>query len=152
MNVVLNICGREVLAVWTLPYVTSWRLSPDMLLDRLMGDPTYSTEQFPRAFNLASNHSPASLPPAQWYELHDLIDKLDRDLRELNLPEFEDRKRWKTKAIEEFWESEAAYVWLDEFEQWYERFIRYNWAKEENENTELCFNPTLPKTHAEYCC
>jgi hypothetical protein len=35
MRVVVEITGREALALWTLPYVTSWQLSPDMLLKRL---------------------------------------------------------------------------------------------------------------------
>ena len=41
-------------------------------------------------------------------------------------------------------------MWLDEFSVWYEGFINYYWVSEENKNTELCFNPKLPKSHAEY--
>ena len=150
MNVVLNIGGRDCLAVWTLPYVTSWRLSPDMLLDRLSGDSDYSTEKFPIAFILETNQAPNLLPPGQWYELHNVVEKLERDLTKSNLPEAQDRKAWKKKSIEEFWEYESAYVWLDEFKHWYQRFITDYWVSEENENTELCFNPIIPKNHADY--
>ena len=76
MNVVVNIKGREALAVWTLPYVTSWRLSPDMLLQRLANDEMYVSEKFPIAFTLASDKTPNSVLPAQWYELNNLIEKL----------------------------------------------------------------------------
>ena len=58
MNVVVKIKGREALAVWTLPYVTSWRFSPDMLLRRLTGDEIYISEKFPIAFTLASGKTP----------------------------------------------------------------------------------------------
>jgi hypothetical protein len=151
MNVLLNIGDREALAVWTLPYVTSWRLSPDMLLNRLIGDPIYACDNFPVAFNFVASNTPVSIPSAQWYELHNLFEKLDHDLKASNLPKFEDRKAWKKKSIEEFWEYESAYMWRGEFEQWYQRFIfNNNRGIEENENTPLCFNPILPKTHAEY--
>jgi hypothetical protein len=32
MSIIVEIKGRKALVVWTLPYVTSWRLSPDTLL------------------------------------------------------------------------------------------------------------------------
>ena len=80
MDVVVEIEGREALAVWTLPYVTSWRLSPDMLLERLAGDAMYAGEKFPIAFILASDKTPTSILPAQWHELNNLIEKLEQDL------------------------------------------------------------------------
>ena len=78
MNVVVKIKGREALSVWTLPYVTSWRLSPDMLLERLAGDAMYVGEKFPIAFNLAGFETPTSIIPAQWHELSNLIVKLEK--------------------------------------------------------------------------
>ena len=58
MEVVEQIAGRETLPVWALPYVTSWRLSPDMLLDRLV-KPDYDSPAFPVAFTLDKNNYPA---------------------------------------------------------------------------------------------
>lgn len=150
MNVVLKICGRDALAVWTLSYITSWRLSPDMLLARLVSEPSYASEKFPIAFNISAINEATLIPSAQWYELKNLIERLEHDLTNMNLPKLEDRKTWKKKSIEEFWEYGSGYVWLDEFSQWYERFINNYWVTEENENTTLCFNPVLPKSHAEY--
>ncbi|MCK4842607.1 MAG: hypothetical protein KAT04_12120 [Methylococcales bacterium] len=109
MDIVVKIKGREALVVWTLPYVTSWRLSPDMLLQRLVADEMYVSEKFPIAFTLASDKTSNSLPPAQWYELKKLIEKLELDLTDNNLSRVEDRKAWKKEAIEAFLEDESAY-------------------------------------------
>jgi len=110
----------------------------------------YNGEKFPIAFILASDKTPTSILPAQWHELNNLIVKLEQDLTDKNASRVEDRKAWKKETIEEFWEDEPAYVWLEEFSQWYEGFINNYWISEENENTELSFEPKLPKSHAEY--
>ena len=133
MYVVVKIADRDALAVWTLPYVTSWRLSPDMLVTRLV-DPTYDYT-FPTAFNLDTHGNPSSLPPAQWYEINKLIIKIEQDLNDKNLPEYDDRNEWITRAIKEFWRDEPCYVWRDEFEKWYERFIHWSYVSEKDENT-----------------
>jgi len=146
MDVVVKIADRDALAVWTLPYVTSWRLSPDMLTKRLV-DPTYDNT-FPTAFNLNAHGIPSSLPPAQWYEINNLIIKIEQDLENKNLPEYDDRNEWITRSIKEFWRYELSYVWLDEFEKWYERFIHWSYVSEKDENTELVLNPMLPIEHA----
>jgi hypothetical protein len=146
MDVALNITGRKALAVWTVPYVTSWRLSPDMMLERLND----ARSRFPIAFNLDNSGLPCAIPSAQWDELNNLIMKLEHDLTNLNLPEIDNRKKWLKQSIEEFWEYESSYIWLDEFEYWYEQFIKNTWASEENENTALCLNPSMPKTHAQF--
>ena len=75
MDIVLKIHGRNTLAVWTLPYITSWRLSPDMLLERLND----SKSKFPVAFNLNRDGNPTYLVHSQWNELHKLVSKLDND-------------------------------------------------------------------------
>jgi len=48
MSIIVEIKGRKALVVWTLPYVTSWRLSPDTLLERLASH----SSNFLSAFNL----------------------------------------------------------------------------------------------------
>ena len=44
MDVVVKIEGRDALPVWTIPYVTAWDISPDMLLKRL-AHPGYNHEK-----------------------------------------------------------------------------------------------------------
>jgi hypothetical protein len=147
MNVVVNIDGRDALPVWVTPYVTSWRLSPDMLLERLASH----NSTFPTAFNLSIHNKPSPLPPAQWNELHKLVQKIERDLTAKNLPESDGRKEWKKRSIEEFWRDESCYVWFDEFEEWYyEKFMKNYYVYDEGENIKLCLNPKLPKEHAEH--
>lgn len=65
-------------------------------------------------------------------------------------PTYDDRKEGMTLSIEEFWRYEPCYVWRDEFEKWYERFINRSYASEKEENTALVFTPILPKDHATY--
>jgi hypothetical protein len=147
MNVVLEIAGRDALAVWTLPYITSWRLSPDMLLERLASHGSI----FPTAFNLDTHNIPSPLQSAQWDELYNLIQKTEQDLTDMKLSKHDDRAEWLKRSIEEFWRYESCYVWLDEFEKWYyERFIKNTWASENGEDIKLSFNPMLPKEHAQY--
>ncbi|MGZ5573926.1 MAG: hypothetical protein ACXWEO_02770 [Methylobacter sp.] len=147
MSVVVEIQGRGALPVWVVPYVTSWRLSPDMLLERLAGH----NSVFPTAFNLSINNKPSLLPPAQWNELYKLVQKIERDLTAKNLPESDDRKEWLKCSIEQFWRDESSYVWLDEFEEWYyQKFMKNYYVYDEGENIELCLNPKLPKEHAEH--
>ena len=88
MNVVVKIAGRKALVVWTLPYVTSWLLSPDKLLKKLadpdfekelwwlnidmhqrkLNDPGYKPPlPFPAAFILDIHGTPSSLPSTQWH-------------------------------------------------------------------------------------
>lgn len=147
MNVVLEIAGRDALAVWTLPYVTSWRLSPDMLLERLASHGSI----FPTAFNLNTHNIPSPLPPAQWDELYNLIQKTEQDITDMNLSKRNDRAEWIKRSIEEFWRYESCYVWLDEFEKWfYEKFTKKIWASENGADIKLSFNPMLPTEHAQY--
>lgn len=71
-------------------------------------------------------------------------------MKNKNLPEYDDRNEWITRSIKEFWRYEPCYVWCDEFEKWYERFIHWSYVSEKDENTELVLNPMLPKEHALY--
>ncbi len=101
MNVVVEIEGRDALPVWTLPYVTNWLISPDMLATNL-ADPTHYYT-FPNAFNLDNYGVPSALPPDQWNEINCLLKKIDQDLTDKNLPKYKSRKKWLRRSIEEFW-------------------------------------------------
>lgn len=147
MDVVLKINGREALAVWTIPYMTSWWLSPDMLLERL----TSTASRFPQAFNLDRNGNPIKLTHSQWDELENLVNKLENHLSDLNIPEHEDRLAWVKESIELFWHYEPSYLWRDEFEDWYYNlYIANTWAAEPSEDTRLSFNPQLPPEHIKH--
>jgi hypothetical protein len=83
MDVVVKIQGRDALPVWTIPYVTAWDISPDMLLKRLTY-PHYNNEKnepiFPTAFNLDSSGCPCPIPSERWADVENRIAMLKDDL------------------------------------------------------------------------
>ena len=130
MDVVVKIEGRDALPVWTIPYVTAWDISPDMLLKRLVY-PYYNNEKnepiFPAAFNLDSSGCPRVIPSEQWADVENRIAMLkdDLDAREDNeTSQSEDLfDLWCTRSIDRIikWAG-CRYIWLSEFSEWLERY------------------------------
>ncbi|MDP3839371.1 MAG: hypothetical protein Q8Q54_10655 [Methylococcales bacterium] len=148
MNVVVEIAGREALPVWTIPYVTSWRLSPDMLVRNLVGcdfGTAYPHYFFPTAFNLDEHGKPSPLSPAQWSGTHNLLGKLHQGLKDEKQRKDKERIEWEMQSIAILLIDETCYVWRDEFESYYERLID---CSKNKENIELQFNPKLPREYA----
>jgi hypothetical protein len=150
MNVVVEIQVREALPVWTIPQVTGWALSPDMLLARLIKPDYAPGNRFPIAFNLGKQGQAVPIDPAQWVNIDNLISKLGNDLKASNLPSYDRCKAWKDRTIKVFWDDEPGYVWLDEFLVWYERFITSEYVSGKAVHPSPYLSPSLPKEHAEY--
>ena len=148
MNVVVEIAGRKALPVWTIPYATGHLPSADELLG-MLSDPDYSDgfySIFPSAFNLDENGEPCILPPGQWADLARQIEKLHLDLKDKKQTRLDDDQEWRKRSIELIMPSKA-YVWLDEFEKWFNDYIK---KKQENFRIDLCLTPILPNSHDEY--
>ncbi|MDD2723873.1 MAG: hypothetical protein PHH59_07615 [Methylovulum sp.] len=151
MNVVVKIEGRDALPIWVLPFVTGWAFSPDMLIYRLVKPYHDGPAPFPTAFNLDTNNTPSPIPSAQWYEINNLIEKLRNEVKG------QPKTEWRKRSIEIIKPLEA-YVWLDEFNNWFEWspeiFTRH--GKDEitdepiTEPIELCFNPIMNTEDARY--
>ncbi|MBK8817327.1 MAG: hypothetical protein IPN42_18315 [Methylococcaceae bacterium] len=147
MNVAVEIAGRKALPVWTIPYVTGRFVSPDRLLEMLAkpdcDEGRYSG--FPSPFHLDELGKPHILPPSQWSEAEGQIDKLEDNLDKKNLPSLEDRQQWCKQSIELIMPY-RAYLWLDEFETFFENYRR----RFDLENPEICLHPFMPIEHEEH--
>lgn len=122
MNVVIEIAGREALPVWTLPNVTGWQLSPNMMLNRLV-DSCYDGYScvFPKAFRVINGqHCP--IEQVTLNEIKNTIDRLGRDLKDRN----EYHMEWKKRSIEVLCQHRGMYVWLDEFRKWFAHYVCWN--------------------------
>lgn len=117
-DVVVNIAGRDALFVWTIPYVTSRRPTPDELLLRLV-DADYDFDcgnTFPTAFTLDSHGDPVPIPRSWWVKKLNRIEKLDQRM---------DDDEWDKRTIEVLMEDEVCFIWFDEFKQWFDVYRKY---------------------------
>ncbi|MGJ0487012.1 MAG: hypothetical protein ACR65R_21095 [Methylomicrobium sp.] len=115
-DVVINLAGCEALLVWTIPYATSRRLSPDGLLLRLI-DADYEWDcgnTFPTAFTLDSHGNPVLIPRNWWMKKLNRMEKLCQETDD----------GWDKRSIEVLMEDEGCYIWLDEFKQWFNVYKR----------------------------
>jgi hypothetical protein len=147
MNIAVEIQGRKALPVWTIPYVTGRYVSPDRLLEMLAkpdcDEGRYSG--FPHAFKLDESGNPYTLPPSQWSEAVGQIVKLEDDIDEKSLNKLEDRQQWCKQSIELIMPYKA-YLWLDEFEAFFEKY-RQRFVLE---NPEICLYPLMLIEHEEH--
>jgi hypothetical protein len=160
MDVIVKIAGREALPVWTIPYITSWDISADMLLKRLVA-PNYNNESaFPDAFNLDSYGDPHSIPSMWWFDTETRISMLEDELTDKKIPQYKKLDKWHKRSVEIIMQSTGCYIWLDEFKKWLECYNNYdnkilvkptdNGRGFTPYHIELFLNPPLPPEHALY--
>ncbi len=140
MNVVVEIAGREALPVWTIPYVTSWDIGADELLNRLVA-PNYNNEPtFPTAFSL-DRGKPCPVPSIHWIDTQTMIGLVMEDLDNKTLSDDEKLREFKERSLEIIMQQEGCYIWLNEFKTWLEC---------SNENTTLFRRSDNDKRFIEY--
>jgi hypothetical protein len=168
MNVVVEIAGRDALPVWTIPYVTAWDISADMLVKRLVA-PKYNNEStFPSAFNLDSDRKPHLIPSIVWTDyVENSISDFEDEQEDDEITQRKKRNKWRMDCIEIIMQIEGCYIWLDEFKEWlkwYNDFINDDTKSEypillrQTENgqefikyrIELWLTPSLPPEHARH--
>jgi hypothetical protein len=160
MDVIVKIAGREALPVWTIPYITSWDISADMLLKRLVA-PNYNNEPtFPDAFNLDSYGDPHSIPSIWWFDTETRISMLEYELTDKKISQYKKLDKWHKRSVEIIMQSTGCYIWLDEFKKWLECYNNYDneilMKPTDNDRgfttyrIELFLNPPLPPEHALY--
>jgi hypothetical protein len=128
---ILEVEERKALPVWVLPLVTSWRLTPHQLLERLNKPLHDIFRRFPSAFNLTPSHKPCHIPPQQWENLLVKIRILDANLRKEGVADDQSYVQWRDQSIKILQEYEA-YVWLDDFKNWFDRdenFCKESWIE-----------------------
>ena len=164
MQVTLDIDGRKALPLRAIPYVTSWRTSPDEIVDALAAPKTIKlgpnlevrnrhNELF--AYQMDAQGVFARVPTSQWKPLTVTFDSLSKKLRadERDGAVNENQAPWRIKAVLEL--PDNVFVWLDEFQSWYRvsqdqsRPINLSEDNDDEEDSEwvddaLCLTPVFP--------
>lgn len=136
MQIVIQINGRDALPVRTLPFVTrwAWRTSPDAIADAC-GQPVRKIQPVRDPLGAITKsvevQSRGALPsyfledgevrpihPEEWEIYRDELSCLTKKLKADERLEDENLAKWRTEAIKAL--PAAAFVWLDEFQQWFE--------------------------------
>jgi hypothetical protein len=145
MDVTLKIQNREALLVWTIPYVTSHYPSMDMVIDYLALEPMGLVEgEFPTAFTASQNGEISELPASQWIDIQIRMNRLDEASENYT------HEQWRFDSIEIIRTLEPIYVWLDEFQVWFDWHVKSERLFPEDQKIALCFSPMLPQIHAAY--
>jgi hypothetical protein len=66
MNFVFGIGGREAIPVRSIPFVTGWSMSPDMIASALAHTDPVTKLRGIAAYHLAGNDEPAPMLPKEW--------------------------------------------------------------------------------------
>ncbi len=154
MQVTVEIGGRAALPLRAIPYVTSWKVSPDELVDVLFERSHARPSRFNNlcAYLMGAQGRFVQVPPEQWSIQRAGLESISARLKA-------GRGGGTGAAVESysFWQIESilelpdnAFAWLDEFQKWYAisrpmlldplddaSTIRY-------EEPTLCLTPILP--------
>lgn len=136
MNVIIIIDGREALPIRAIPYVTSWGEAPDGIVQTFRGTRLRDLT----AYGMDAEGNYKAIPASQWNEwlvrYTSLTKKLQADERDG--AENENYWTWRINAVLGL--PDNAFVWLDEFQQWYSKMQR-DYKREEDS---LWVTPILP--------
>jgi hypothetical protein len=142
MDVILRIQDREALAVWTIPYVTGHYPSMDMIVDELAQPKEFAEVSFPQSFMLTDGDI-TYLPPGQWIDLQARMERLSEQVGD-------NHEEWRHQSIEIIRNEEPVYVWLDQFQSWFDWHVKEERAFHDSEPQEMSLSPRLPQVHADY--
>lgn len=159
MQVTLDIDGRKALPLRAIPYVTSWRTSPDEIVDALAAPKTTKighhleirnrhNELF--AYQMDTQRNFVQIPPSQWESWITTYRSLTAQLRadERSGAANENYANWRLKAVLEL--PDNVFVWLDEFQAWYSSTrpltdsVPEHDGDWETESDSLCLAPIFP--------
>lgn len=118
MQVIVNINGRDALPVRSLPFVAGFgELSPDVVALAAHGaSPHFDHERTLATYRVEAG-AIERFPSPQWSFIADRIDSLSRQLRAGVRDAKETRATWQAESIKLL--PESAFVWLDQFEDWF---------------------------------
>jgi hypothetical protein len=144
MDVVVRIQDRDVLLLWTVPYVTNQYPSMDDIIHELAEPREFAEVHFPVAFTISQDGGISPLPSSQWVDFQSRMECLSETEEKYTT------EQWRYDSIEIIRKLEPVYVWLDEFQRWFDWHIENERGFSDDQSLTLCFSPILPKTHAAY--
>lgn len=118
MSIIRKIQGREALPVWTLPYATRWRESPDSLVRVLTELDGFPLRHGLVAYKFISEKNEAvAYHPGEWEIYVHEFKALEDKLRAEEVTPNANLERWKIEAVKKL--PGNAFVWHDEFAAWF---------------------------------
>lgn len=114
-TVIFLIGGRETVPVRTIPFVTGWEVSPDVLASSFAHTAKgLRLERLP-AYQLHSDGSHTQTLPKEWDGVEDALKGLSATLRAKNSDMSVTRPEWLRKSISLL--PAGVFVWKDDFEK-----------------------------------
>lgn len=120
--------ARKALPLRAVPYITSWRESPDSIVRTLAAPKIQKfrnglaarlrhNELF--AYQMGAQGNVAQVQPSQWESWVVTLDSLTKKSKadEREGAENENHAPWRIKAVLEL--PDNVFIWLDEFQHWY---------------------------------
>lgn len=149
MNCIVKIDGREAVPVRAIPFVTGWKLSPDVVARGLACDDPVGRLEEIRAHHIASDGSHGEMLPKEWdgvvAALRALSDtlKADEKVERASYPVWREQSPLKLPS--------RCFVWKNEFERAAIRAMnaRYDPDGKRPGDNELNFSPRIPEGLAE---
>jgi hypothetical protein len=146
MNIILIINDREAISVRSIPYVTGWLMSPDVVAKKFAHDEPFSARPFEIAAYYKVYENCRPMKPKEW-------DGILAEIKELecscNANESGDAV-WRRESIPLL--PAACFVWKDEFEDEFDlHYSRKSRPRDDDREGErdLVFDPAITKDQHE---
>ncbi len=107
----LSIDNRTLIPVRLIPFVTGWKLSPDVVVKMLAKSDKWNRVYIP-SFHLGSDNSYQPMLPKEWDAFDDDMKILSDTLHANDSVEGESYPVWRKRSIEVI--PESTFVWLDD--------------------------------------
>lgn len=146
MSVEVIVDNREALPVRTLPFVSGWMLSPDVVAMTFANTDHWNTRlEGLSAYHLRPDGQYAPMLPKEWDGIEADLQILSKKLKQGESFEQESYPEWRIRSIAML--PPRCFVWKKEFEQAFKRsYSRYKYiiVNERPGDRELNFVPRIP--------
>lgn len=116
MSVIIHIDGREALPIRSLPFVSGWMLSPDVVAMGFANTHHWNTKlEEIRAYHLMPDGQYASMLPKEWDGIEADLQILSQKLKQNDSFELESYPEWRMQSVSLL--PPNCFVWRDEIEQ-----------------------------------
>jgi len=107
----LSIDNKQIIPVRLIPFVTGWKLSPDVVVKMLSKSDKWNRIYIP-SFHLSADNSYQPMLPKEWDVFNDDLEILSDTLHASDTIEGESYPTWRKRSIEVI--PESTFVWLDD--------------------------------------
>lgn len=113
----LRIDNKPIIPVRLIPFVTGWKLSPDVVVKILAKSDKWNRVYIP-SFHLSADNTYQPMLPKEWDVFNDDLEILSDTLHAGDKVEGESYPTWRKRSIEVI--PGSTFVWLDDLKKTYE--------------------------------